>query len=530
MEQANLLLASTFSEFFRGSPAYFGQSTKKDDGTWKTWTAKGQVTISHFQKHLEGNTLLGIAPIYNQTKVNFCAIDMDALPGQEIKMFEKNQKKLAKLGMPLVFAKSKSGALHAYLFFEESEEASKARSLMQRISQLAHVESFEHKSGNPQDIEVFPKQNAETSTGGSSWINIPYFGGEDAKNVVVDNDGKELPMVEGFNEIRNKRTSVRAVEALLKGLPLSDGPPCLQHIVLTGNLKDGEGRNNFVYSLTRYYKARNESDIEGAVMAVNETLAEPLPFEELSQTVKSAVNHDSAYGCHLEPMKSLCRRHDCVLREFGIDSATVNNLSFGQLKKFLDDPCYYEWTINDKVLRFNSVDEIWSYRSFQKKVFTELDLVAKNITVGAWQKILSNAMANKIDVVLERGETMSMTDIMLARVAEYLSARGQKDDIMQVLNGIAYKDDKNKRYLFQPPHLFQFLQDKGFRAFTIQEFRQRLERLDAKAVQVKSGSSEVDMVYCWSLPYGKLADYVNPTLGDIDYEQMANNLVNGMGV
>lgn len=529
MEQANLLLATTFSEFFRGSSTHYGQSTKKDDGSWKAWTAKGQVTIHHFQQHLDGKVLLGIAPIHGQTKVSFCAIDMDALPGQEAKMFERNQKKLAKLGMPLVYVKSRSGALHAFLFFEEPEEASKARSILQRIVQLANVESYEHKSGNLQDVEIFPKQNAETSATGSNWINLPYYGGEIAKNVVVDESGESLRIVEGFNEMRRKMTSVRAVEALLKGLPLSDGPPCLQHIVLTGNLKNGEGRSNFVYSLTRYYKARNEADVEGAVMAVNDSLLDPLPFDELRQTVQSAITHDSAYLCNREPMKSLCRRHDCVLREFGVDSATVNNLSFGQLTKFLDDPPYYEWVINDKILRFHNVDDIWSYRSFQKKVFSELDLVARNLTTGAWQKLLSNAMTNKKDVVLETGETMSMTDIMMARVAEYLFSRGQKDDHMQVLNGIAYKDDKYKRYLFQPHHLYQFLQDKGFRAYTIAEFRERLEKIGARSCRVK-GNLEIDTLICWQLPYGAISSYVRPELGDVDYEEMQRNFVGNMGV
>ena len=111
-------MENEFSSLFTGLDRAHGTYEIKNsraDGklTGKAVTIREKVTLEKWKDHLAGVKGLGIIPINDNSKVKFGAIDVDQYKDFDIK---KLAKKLAKLKLPFVPIRSKSGGAHLYLF------------------------------------------------------------------------------------------------------------------------------------------------------------------------------------------------------------------------------------------------------------------------------------------------------------------------------------------------------------------------------------------------------------------------------
>ena len=105
-------------------------------------------------------------------------------------------------------------------------------------------------------VEIFPKQREVLVDRGDlgSWLNMPYFEGENSLRYAFDTKGEALS-IDGFIEHIEKR-SLSLEELLELEVPLlddmKDGPPCLQ-VLLKQGFPEGT-RNNGLFNVGVYLK------------------------------------------------------------------------------------------------------------------------------------------------------------------------------------------------------------------------------------------------------------------------------------
>ena len=138
---------------------------------------------------------------------------------------------------------------------------------------------------------------------------------EKTKQYLINQKNKPLTLEEAIIEINKKLQTEEMVLEFIKNLPMNDGPPCLQSIYLKGKT---DYRNNYLFSLAGYYKAKHGDDFEFKLASANNELIESLGLEELNKTVISAHKRkDYSYKCNEEPICSICSKQECKKRKYG---------------------------------------------------------------------------------------------------------------------------------------------------------------------------------------------------------------------
>jgi hypothetical protein len=173
----------TFSNLFNGNTEAYGVTEVGDivngKAEAKSRLIYGTATPVVFQKHLEGQLSIGMAPIQSDGNCYFGAIDIDD--------YKYNLKDVIDaiydFDMPLCPCYSKSKKLHIYIFFSDPTPADKVQEILKWYARAFACDK---------KVEIFPKQ-AKTSSDNKfySWINLPYFNANDEKNhrKLVTKDG-----------------------------------------------------------------------------------------------------------------------------------------------------------------------------------------------------------------------------------------------------------------------------------------------------------------------------------------------------
>jgi hypothetical protein len=157
----------TFSNLFNGNTEAYGVTEVGEivngKAEAKSRLQYGQVTPVIFQKHLEGQLSIGIAPIQSDGTCYFGAIDIDDYK------YDINDVIAAiyDFDMPLCPCYSKSKKLHIYIFFADPTPAADVQEILKWYARAFACDK---------KVEIFPKQ-AKTSKDNKfySWINLPYF-------------------------------------------------------------------------------------------------------------------------------------------------------------------------------------------------------------------------------------------------------------------------------------------------------------------------------------------------------------------
>jgi hypothetical protein len=490
-----------FVRFFSGNKNAYGvhiyTDSAKENGkkTGKSWTETKPVTEQLYIDHLEGKKGLGIIPIMPDDNVNFCVIDIDTYETKH----ESILNAVFNYSFPLCPFRSKSGGLHLYLFFEFPVPAKNAISLLKKFIPVFALDK---------KTEIFPKQKTIAKDGTTgTWINLPYYNSKETAQYLFSSDGSALDCEQAVRTIKSKLTSIEKVNTFLESLPLFDAPPCLQSIFLKG---DTEFRNNYLFSLARYYKAKNGDDFEFKLLEANVLLKKPLDTEELSKTViNTHKKKDYSYRCSDAPICDICYRDECSRRKYGIGGTEVSELSFEEFQKHATDPPFYVWIINGKSLRFYSESDIIKQNRFRELCFRELFILPYRIQEVNWTKIVNNALKNVVVKEIAEEDDMSSGALLKEFLVEFLTRRASAQTKEQIVHDRVFRDEQRQSYIFKSKNLLSFLiGQKQFRYFSLSEIQDRIKRMGAALMRYFINST-IKNIRVWELPFSAIAKFVD---------------------
>ena len=276
-------LAEQFLQLFRGSERAHGFfEIKKDRGDGKkqgkaiTIKTSGP-TVALWHQHLEGEYGLGVIPITDSNECFWGCIDVDVYPldlAELIKNIEKQK-------LPLVVCRSKSGGAHVLLFVSEPVEAG---DMQDKLREVAAGLGYG-------GLEIFPKQRQVLADRGDigSWLNMPYFGGDNSTRYALSDKNKALSMEEFLAYAIERQ--VASVDDLFKIKvqtivdDLEHGPPCLK-ILLKQGFPEGT-RNNGLFNVAVYLQKAYPGDWETKLEEYNRKYFNPpLPASEVLSLIQ----------------------------------------------------------------------------------------------------------------------------------------------------------------------------------------------------------------------------------------------------
>lgn len=187
MDDAQLtILATRMSRVFAGNTSYhytadFGSLTIESGGKRvpRYNDVPGPPTLQEYKDHLSGIRGLLVCPVTKAGACRFGKIDIDEYPADPVKYAQS----VKRWGLPLVVELSKSGGVHLSHYSSHTESAADMREKL-----ADYMAQLRVKPGT----EIFPKQEKLMDGEYGSGINLPYFGGNDAKNYAIDADGNRL--------------------------------------------------------------------------------------------------------------------------------------------------------------------------------------------------------------------------------------------------------------------------------------------------------------------------------------------------
>ena len=170
------------------------------------------VTPGHYEKHLKGESNLGIYFVLDDSTCHLGAIDLDEKDFTKAKTIRDE---LAKSFIPAYIAASKSKGFHIFCFALESFKAVEIRRVLNHILRKLDIK-----------CEVFPKQDYHRpdDTDGTkhpgSYINLPCFG---HTRPFLTGDLKEVPLKVAIERI--KFVPQESIDRVLKTLPKEKPKP-----------------------------------------------------------------------------------------------------------------------------------------------------------------------------------------------------------------------------------------------------------------------------------------------------------------
>jgi len=512
-----------YMTYFAGSDTHYGVTTlgpvpkEGEKREAKVHTSKGDPGPTQYAEHLNGKVGLGIAPLMNKEFLRFAAIDVDVY---DLGLRKRIVDAVRNGSLPICIALSKSGGMHMYVFFQEPERAEDVRAVLFEISSIFALD-YAGKAFNAtfDKTEIFPKQNVETAANGSNWINLPYFDYTNTARPMLSSEGEPLNILDAFTLIKDNVTTLKALKLALAQIPGSDGPPCLQHIRLFNDLKDGDGRNNYIFSLARYFKLSNSNDTENELLAANAALNAPIPENELRSTLNSAIKTDASYLCQKTPLCDLCARKLCNLREFGVGNVAVSNFSFGQLTIIMSDPPVYRWIIDEQPFEFYDESDILEQRTWQRMAMRKLHKAPRILKADTWLTIVNRALENKIVEYPEAGLGNSAGELLMAHVTDFLLYRGRAQELSLVPHGAVYVDTFKNLVMFRMEALFKYLKNQNISFLSVAQLGNKLANdFGAKSQRVYHNPIQFR---CWTLPLGVLGPWMKAEGEDVDFEALA---------
>lgn len=505
----SVIQINEYQNIFEGNKSAYGtfiEDTKKEttDTNEEDTTTEGEksrgvsflvkklLTEIEYANHLNGRKALGVIPINEENECKFCVIDVDDYISDHTLFIES----IYTNKVPLLPFRSKSGGLHLYLFFDKPIKAKKA---------IGYMERFLTILGLPSDTEVFPKQTILKKGKFGSWLNLPYFNAHETKRYLIDKNGEPVIFEEALEVIKNNTMRGDSFEQVFDEIPLNDAPPCLQSIYLK---KRTNFRNQYLFSLARYFKAKYGDEFEKKISQANNELLEPITVERLQKTViASHIKKDYSYNCSQDPLVSLCKRSECKKREYGIGGSHVSQLDFEEFTQYRTDPPYYEWKINGKSLMFYSESDIINQKRFQELCFRELRIYPLRLKDINWKNIVDTALDNIIIKEVQKEDEISSRSVFTDLLVEFFEHRAQARNKEQIQLGRVYKDKERGCYVFKAKNLTNFLlYQKNFKIYNTTEIHARLKKMNADSSRYYIPETKTK-IRAWILPFNSLRDY-----------------------
>ena len=419
-------LAQRFRSLFAGYEEAFGifevNGTRERDGkqTGKVTLVKRPVTDEVWKQHLTGSQSLGIIPIRADNTCLFGAIDIDSYGNFE---YNKLVKKLETNRFPLVLTRSKSGGAHLWIFFENPVPADLVQT---KLREFASAIGFGRS-------EIFPKQSEILLDRGDigNWINMPYFNGAEGNRYGIDQEGRILSPEDfiAISELKKiDAKQLREFKIAVKS-ELSDGPPCLQHLITQG-FPDGT-RNNGLFALGVYARKAFPDSWESKLEEYNGLYMDPpLAHSEVKEIAKSLKKKDYQYTCSNPPINHHCNAAVCRGRKFGVGEHS-GMPTIGGLTKFASNPPIWFVDVEAGGRLELTTEDLQMLSRFQKVCMESLNMMPPIMSPKAWHALIQSLMENV--TVIQPPTDASPVSQFDHYVNEYLTARpsSKKDDLLR---------------------------------------------------------------------------------------------------
>lgn len=478
----------------------YGQVTDgKKEENGKSYTKNDIVHTGLYENHLSGVKGLGISPIDKHAMCSFGVIDID--------VYDKDYSYLVDMiysnSLPLFPFKSKSSGWHLYMFKSEKVKATQMINTLKGYLVLL---------GLPKNTEIFPKQGTLKNGGIGNWINLPYYGGEHSKAHLVKPNKTGATLSEALLSIKSHLLNGGDNVDALEMLELADAPPCLQHIYMR---KDTSSRNNYLFSLAVYYKAKYGDKFDEYIDQANKELVEPLSSSELFKSViASHEKKDYSYRCSQDPLCNYCDKQVCKNRKYGIGGDEISELTFEEFIQYQTKPPTYEWMINSKPLKFEDEMEIINQTKFRQLCMRHLHILPGRLKDNNWCKIVNNALTNIVIKAVAIEEDVSTGAIFMEYLAEFLTGKSMATSREELLIDKVYIDTTKGKYVFKIKNLLAFLRtEKQFREYSNTQVQDALKGLDSEAKHYHIGPG-TSPIRAWLVPIEAMTGYVEENIKD----------------
>ncbi len=443
----------------------------------KALTVRGEVTLELWSKHLHGTQGLGIVPIRDDSTCVFGAIDIDRY---DLRLDEV-EAQCAKLNLPLLPTRTKSGGVHLYAFASEPVPAALMKSRLEEWSVALGYGG----------AEVFPKQNALASDNDvGNWINMPYFNalaGATERYAVFK--GEQLTLEQFIARAEALRVTEEVLEELViaQGDEFAEGPPCLQSLARSGF---GEGmRNNGLFAVGVYLKKRYPDDWASHLHAYNARFMKPpLTEPEVKQIQKTLSRKDYNYTCSKPPIQQFCNRNICHTREFGVgkgidDWGLVIDSDVQMVKT---NPPYWMVTINSERVMLTS-QHIISQREFVRLCVERLRVHPPTLPADKWRAEVNKILQNATEV--EAPEDASAGGELAYHLKQFCTVHPQAETREELLVGKPWTDDGHTH--FRAADLKRYLEAQHFRALSGPRLYAELRAMGLEHKQLWTGDQNI---------------------------------------
>jgi len=407
-----------FMALFDGNTAGYGQHVFDESGACNNWTVTGSPRLETYKAHLEGKKGLGIVPVQPGNTCVFGCIDYDAHHKEgasEVDLIAL-ESKVAKLDLPLMVCRSKSGGAHLWAFFAERVQATECKSLLV---------TWAKQLGIAKESEIFPKQVYLSDGQIGNTINLPYFDADKTNRFCVF-EGAEIGIIEFIKLSNEHLLSKEEIRGILNE-GHSDAPPCIERMIRNG--VPAGSRNEAMYNVTIYMRRKDPKGYRDAIIDLNSTmLRKPLPIRELRRTISSASNKDYRYRCKESPCRDLCDRDVCLTRTYGIrpDDLFDDDELYGQLIKHRTDPVQWVLTVKGKQVTMNT-HVLMEHRRLMEAVADATTTVIPAMKPVEWMRKLSDLMENAIEEDAPQDATVG--GALMGKLVEFVrKARLPQDD------------------------------------------------------------------------------------------------------
>lgn len=410
-------------------------------GTARTY--KTPPTEHLWKSHLLGKIGLGIIPIKDNATCKFGAIDVDDDKTKHIEL----AKRIAKLNIPVVVCRSKSGGAHLYYFCDPPITATE---MIKRLSTWAGKLGYG-------DQEIFPKQTAITPNQIGNWINLPYFSffGNVSCNRKAFNENGELTL-EQFIELAQGIQQIKISTESEKAEGFDNAPPCLIQLKLQGVPKGL--RNETIYNFGVYLRRSDPENWIDRLYQLNYEIFHPaLAQKEIQTVVRSIDKKDYNYKC--APILAFCNRTQCIGAKYGIKRDYYEELTIGQLTKISTEPPRWTLEINGIELTV-STEEVMDYRRMRIACLERIDVIAPPMKNEDWLQVFKAKIPTmKTEKAPEDTGPVGQIKPVLV---EFLQLSDRATGRIELLRGVPVKDviDGNQVVLFRSSDFIGFLKRK----------------------------------------------------------------------
>jgi hypothetical protein len=464
------------------------------------------VTKELYREHLNGGDGLALAPITNTKDANnvcfYAAVDIDAHGADYTGLVGR----MYGCGFKFAACLSKSGGLHIYFFFEEAEPAGDVIKALEEVSGVFGLEKLYGK------VEIFPKQASFVpGTSNASCLFLPFYNSANkSRQNLLTAEGKLLGIKKARAVIENMFTTLAELNAALGALPYGDAPCCVQAVLLSGALGEGDRRNEFLFFASIFLKKKYKDNFKDYLEEMNNRLAAPLERKEIDSIYSSVTKkgYDN-YPCKNKPCADYCNKKLCALREFGAGRKRNNHFTgadcWGSLSKVMAKEPYYIWEVRVrpedpfKPVRVDSVDDLQNQAAMQKRCWRDLNWAPFRVKDNDWINTVNEAMEGIEEreiPVQEQTDTSEMGQLHLLFV-RYLAHRpGQDGQPYMIPFGQVYRG--GGYYYFSTEGFTDFLHAKKFSLskINLRELLISYGCCDGE-VAYKTAKGEEKIVKCW---------------------------------